>query len=236
MTEMHFEAEIARDDDAVPEAAIVERSYGAVRVVAEWPERLDKLELCVALTVTGDFEERDAPAYVELFFHDVFLLLNLSSPGSFGGTIAMNGGDLRVRELRFSPRVFRYARGLANLPLDRVTAWYDSLRLGTRQIAMTAESIALFELLRLSRSDEDEEMSVVRLARAADAIVGRPDALAPLFSLRDALANSRTPVFHPMHDDGLDRRVADATSEWIEAADAAATAVIAALQERIAEM
>ena len=36
---------------------------------------------------------------MELFFHDVFLILNLSAPGSFAGIISMAGGELRVRAL-----------------------------------------------------------------------------------------------------------------------------------------
>ena len=37
--------------------------------------------------VNGD--ARDIPAFVELFFHDAFLVGNLARPGSFGGVIAV---------------------------------------------------------------------------------------------------------------------------------------------------
>jgi hypothetical protein len=220
-----FEAELAGTGSGAHDV-VRERVYGAVRVTAEWTAHL------VLLQVAGDVDRRDAPAFVELFFHDAFLLLNLAAPGSFGGRIATRGGELRVRELTFDPRVFAGANG-ERLPLDQVTRWYDALQLGTQQIASTGETIALFELLHLARAEEDEERSILRLARAAEALLGRPDSLRRLFELRDPIAQGRTPVFHPMHDDALDPRVEDAAREWIEIADAAAAAVTGALRDRI---
>jgi hypothetical protein len=228
MNRMRFEAEIIAE--AVPIDVVRERVYGGVQVTAEWPEALTTPEIRVAIEVNGDVDRRDAPAYVELFFHDVFLLLNLAAPGSFGGTISVTGGELRVRELTFDARMFADAPAL---PLPNVVAWYDGLQLGTRQIAETAEATALFQLLHLARREEDEEESILRLASAAEALLGRSESLRRLFELRDELARGRVPVFHPMHDDGLDPRVEDATREWIEVADAAAGAVVAALRARV---
>src|SRR5688572_32106693 len=133
MNQFRFEAEIVLGD-AGPTDVVRERTYGSVRVTADWPAELAGPELRLALEVRGDLEPRDAPAYVELFFHDVFLLLNLASPGSFGGTISITGGELRVRELAFDPRVFTYAVPLTTLPLAQVVAWYDGLKLGTQQV------------------------------------------------------------------------------------------------------
>jgi|SRR6185436_6371483 len=230
MSQFRFEAEIVRAEQ-IPAEVIRERVYGSVRVTADWPANLATHEIRVALEVSGDVDRRNAPAYAELFFHDVFLLLNLAAPGSFGGTITITGGELRVRELAFSPRLFEYASHLEHLPLADVVAWYDGLQLGTQQLATSDTAIALFQLLHLSRGEENEEQSILRLASAADALLGRPDPLRRLFELRDSL--DRVPAFHPVHDDGLDPRVGDATREWIEVSDAAATAVIAALQARV---
>ena len=232
MNEMRFEAEIVRGE-GIPAGAVRERTYGDVRVTAGWPEDLATPEIRLAVHVRGNGDLRNAPAYVELFFHDVFLLLNLASAGSFGGTISISGGELRVRELAFSPRVFEYAAPLDRLPLDKVTAWYDGLQSGTEQIATSPEAKALFQLLHLARSREKEEESILRLAGAVEVLVGRPKSLRRLFELRDAIASGRTPVFHPMHDDGLDPRVEDATREWLDLADAAASVVIHTLHERI---
>lgn len=232
MNEMRFEAEIVRGE-GVPAGIVSERTYGDVRVTADWPEDLATPEIRLAVHVRGNGERRSAPAYVELFFHDVFLLLNLASAGSFGGTISIAGGELRVRELAFSPRVFEYAAPLDQLPLEKVIAWYDRLEAGTQQIATSPESTALFQLLHLARGEEKEEESILRLASAVEALVGRPQSLRRLFELRDAIAAGRAPVFHPMHDDALDPRVEDATREWIDLADAAASVVIHTLHERI---
>ncbi|MEA2489233.1 MAG: hypothetical protein QOH21_1025 [Acidobacteriota bacterium] len=227
---MRFEAELA-GNEAVPAGVIRERVYGAVRVVAEWPADLTTPELRIAVEVLGDVDRRNAPAYVELFFHDVFLLLNLASPGSFGGTLSITGGELRVRELTFHPHVFASAAGLPQLPLPSVIAWYDALQTGTQQVATSDEAKALFQLLRLGRAEEDEEQSIVRLATAVEALRVAPEPR--LLALRDELLHGRIPIFHPMHDDGLDARVEDATRQWIGIADAAATLVIRTLQERV---
>lgn len=186
------------------------RVYGAVEVTGKWGGDL---------TVHGAPHPRDEPAYAELFLHDLFLLLNLGHPGSCGGRVTVGR-----RTLTFDPRLFSGAR----LPLGEVVAWYDSLGIGTRQVAESAEAIALFELLALSRREEDELESIVRLSRAAEAL---GLALPRLFALREGIRTA--PVFHPMHDDALDPRVEDATREWIEVADEAAGAVVRALQERI---
>ena len=110
-----FQAELALDD-VVPAGFIGERVYGDIRVTAAWQTRVR-----ATLEVFGDLEPRDAPAYVELFFHDVFLLLNLASPGSFGGTISIIGGELRVRELSFNTGVFAStAEALRAVQLDAI--------------------------------------------------------------------------------------------------------------------
>lgn len=232
MNEFRFEAEIALDD-VVPAQVVRERVYGGVRVMAEWPEAPAMPVIRVAITVTGDLDRKDAPAYVELFFHDVFLLLNLASPGSFGGTISVTGGELRVRELTFDARVFAYAAPLATLPLGDVVRWYDGLNLSTQQLATSGTAIALVQLLYLARAAEQEEESIRRLAIAADAIVDKTNVPARLYELRDDIAYGRIPIVHPMHDDGLDPRVEDITREWIEVADVAAGLVIGALQAQV---
>lgn len=231
MNQFQFEAEVMLAD-AAPQDVVRERVYGDVHVTAEWPHELTAPVIRLPLVVRGALEPRDAPAYVELFFHDVFLLLNLAAPGSFGGTITISGGALRVRELTFDPRVFAYAAPLATVPLTDVTRWYDGLGLGTKQLAENGVATALVQLLHLARAPEREDESILRLAIAAEAVA--EDVSPRLFELRDDIARGRVPLIHPMHDDALDPRVEDATREWIEVADAAAGAVISALQKRIA--
>jgi hypothetical protein len=223
MSSYRFEARILRED-AEPMDVVHERVYSSVRVSARWPEDLAAPELVVALGVSGEVDRRDAPGYAELFFHDLFLLLNLAAPGSFGGTISVTGGELRVRELTFSPYVFDCLREMKPLPLAKVTAWYDSLGIGTQQLATSGVATALFQLLRLARTEEDEEISILRLESAARALGILPGSSPP-----------PAPVIHPMHDDSLDPRVEDLTAPWIDAADTMARAVIAELRRLIAQ-
>lgn len=232
MSAIRFEAKIVLGE-SIPAELVRERAYGPVYVTAEWPAELATPEVRVALEVRGAPDHRDAPAYAELFFHDAFLLMNLASPGSFDGTIAIAGGDLRMRPLSFSARLFAVARELETIPLRRVTTWWDALAVGTRQIASSAEEVASFELLQLARAEEDEEVAILRLARAAEALLGRTDSLQRLFTLRDEIASGQTPSYHPMHDDALDADVEDATAEWIEVTDHAAILIIRELQKRI---
>ncbi len=230
MNQFRFEADIAFAD-GVPTDVVRQRVYGRVRVNAEWPRTLTTPVTRVALEVRGDLEPRDAPPYAELFFHDVFLLLNLASPGSFGGTITMTGDALRAAELDFDARLFTYAAPLETLPIADVIAWYDSLKFGVQQIVTNPIGIALVQLLQLARGPEREEDSIIRLAIAAESM--GVNVSARLYELRDHIARGRGPILHPMHDDALDPRVEDATREWIEVADAAAHAVIRALQTRV---
>lgn len=232
MNAIRFEVTIVRGE-AIPCDVVRERAYSAVRVSANWPEDLAAQQIHMTIDVSGDVDRLDATGYVELFFYDAFLLLNLAAPGSFGGTIAIAGGELPARALALSPRVFESAGVPKRLPLPDVEAWYDGLAIGTQQLATSGVAEALFLLLHLSRGEEDEEISVLRVAKAAEALVGRPEALRRLFELRESVAKGRTPVYHPMHDDSLDPRVEDATSEWILVADDAARVVIRALQERV---
>jgi hypothetical protein len=232
MNVFRFEAKIVLAD-AVPADVVRERVYGGVRVSARWPAKLATPEIRVGVEVRGELEPRDAPSYVELFFHDIFLLLNLASPGSFGGTISITGGELRTRELTFDARVFAYGAPLATLPLADVVVWYDGLKLGAQQVATGAVATALMQLLQLARGPEREEDSILRLAVAADALVGTAKVPPRLFELRDDIAYGRAPMFHPMYDEVLDPRVEDATREWIEVADVAASVVIGELQARI---
>ncbi|HEX2833219.1 MAG TPA: hypothetical protein VHW00_09400 [Thermoanaerobaculia bacterium] len=230
MNQFRFEADIAFAE-GVPTDVVSQRVYGRVRVSAQWPNPLALPVTRVALEVRGDVGPRDAAPYVELFFHDVFLLLNLASPGSFGGTISITGDALRVRELDFDARLFTYAAPLETLPVTSVIAWYDTLKLGVQQVATSGVAIALVQLLQLARGPEREEDSIIRLAIAAESL--GVNVSARLFELRDHIARGRGPIIHPMHDDALDPRVEDATREWLEVADAAAHVVIRALQQRV---
>ncbi len=240
MTEHHFENEITRTAPiAIHDAeALRERAYvtaaGTVRVRADW-SAIDSEEPAVRVPLVVSDERtsghaRDLPAFVELFFHDAFLMFNIAAPGSFGGVIATSGGEYRVRELTLEPHLFAYARVRNTLELRDVVAWYDSLELGTQQLAENDVAKVLTHLLQLARSAEDDTLIVVRLAHALEVLQLRSDRL---FALRDAICNGTAPVVHPMHDEVLDERLEDGALDWTGAIDGAANLVVAALQERV---
>jgi hypothetical protein len=267
MTEQHFDAEITRTPrlagnlESVAAAAdqvvwtdagsvLRERVYrtesGTVAVRADWAAvKSEEPSLRVPLVVIDRREQpepRDLPAFVELFFHDAFLLFNLAVPGSFSGVIAPSGGELRINELALDAHLFELAwaepaRGgdgekIEPLPLAEVVAWYDTLGIGVGQIASNATTKVLFHLLHLARVPEGDPISVVRLAQCLEALGLASERL---FALRDAICRGGAPVVHPMFDDALDVRLEDESFDWTEAADEAASLIVSALQKQVRE-
>jgi hypothetical protein len=202
-----------------------ERTYRDAHVAAAWPPAREDGAMRLALCVEGD----DPAHYAELFFHDAFLMLNLAAPGSFGGTISLVG----AHDFALEARLFEYAWATAaravaprieGLPLPRVAAWYDAQRIDATRPANSPVARALFHLLHLARSAEDDVLSVVRLSQAAEAL-GTGDPM--LFMLRDAVVRGDAPVSHPIVDD--DER----SLQRVDIADRAAAAVVGALQALI---
>ncbi|HYH05786.1 MAG TPA: hypothetical protein VEK11_01890 [Thermoanaerobaculia bacterium] len=231
MTEHHFETEITGKLEIDPEA-LRERVYrtatGMVRVSVQWPRVTDSPSLRVGIDVIDAREggdPRDVPAFVELFFHDAFLILNIASPGSFGGVIATAGGEYRVRELSLDSHVFDVAEG--RVPLADVVRWYDGLQVHARQVAETPLTKALFHLLHLARTPASDWLTVLHLAHAADALNVRSE---ELYELLETICGGAAPVLHPMHDEALDERVDEGELAMADAIDAAAKEIVKALQ------
>ncbi|HEY4640505.1 MAG TPA: hypothetical protein VII75_04110, partial [Thermoanaerobaculia bacterium] len=132
MNEHIFSAEVARQTrvanageffrDAA--AALRDRAYGDILVQADWTplasdDDIVRIDVAV-IDVEGRLAPRDVPAFVELFFHDAFLLFNVAFPGSFGGAITVTGGEFRVNDLSFDAAPF--ACGASSMPLAEVVA------------------------------------------------------------------------------------------------------------------
>jgi hypothetical protein len=260
MTEQHFDAEITRSpriagnleslaaaaDHAVwtsAASALQERLYatesGAVVVRADWSAvDVRNPSLRIPLVVRDHRtlpDVRDLPAFVELYFHDVFLLFNIAVPGSFSGVIAPAGGELRINDLALDARVFELAwacgrERIEPLPLAAVVAWYDSLAIGTAQVASNATAKVLFHLLHLALVPESEPLSVIRLSQCLDALGLTSETL---FALRDAIYDGSAPILHPMFDDALDARLEDESLDWTDAVDGAANLIVSAVQEQV---
>lgn len=234
---------VAADLESIAEEAeatlygTVARSYGAVRVEVDLaPLAEAKRSVKLAPVVRGEIDPRDAAAYVELFFHDLFLILNLSVPGSLSGIVS----SPRTNELRFDARVFEYAWVTAarndwpyvdTLPLADVVRWYEGQQTGTAQVPVSGTAQALVHLLHLARNEEDESAAVTRLAQALEALGAEvPE---DVDELRDEIARGTARLVHPMHDDAFDDTLDAMALDFTDAADLAASLVVSALQSRI---
>jgi hypothetical protein len=225
MNEYRFTAEVARHTDASAAGefwrsattSLQERVYGDVRVKADWEPLLSEDDV-VRIDVSviddaGQLARRDVASFVELFFHDAFLLFNIARPASFSAAITVSGGEFRVNEFSFDASPFA-AGSTATVPLAEVVAWY---RGGTEQIAETPMQKVLFHLLHIGCSAPDEWMLRARLDACLKALgIGELDVAGPA-------------VIHPMHDEALDERLDDDA----EAIDQAMVRVLTAIQEAV---
>ena len=229
MNEYRFTAEVARSTrdrnaECWRSALLRERTYttreGIIRVGADW-EPLVSEEEVVRIDVwviddDGSIAPCDVPSFVELFFHDVFLMVNIAAPGSFGSAITVSGGEFRVNDMVFDASAFACSAGVTTLPLSEVVAWY---RGGIQQVAGTPMQRVFFHLLHIARGDADEWMLRARLADCLT-VLGMSDSIAEV------------PLYHPMHDEMLDERVDDDATEAI---DRAMGRVLAAIQDAVLE-
>ena len=214
MNEYRFTAEVARQTrvgTVTDFSALRERAYGSILVQADWmPLVSDEDVVRMEVTVIGQLAPGEVPAYVELFFHDAFLLFNVAAPGSFGGVITVTGGEFRVNDLSFDAAPF--ACGAPSIPLDEVVAWH---RAETNQIASTPMQTVLFHLLHIGSGGHDEWMQRARLNECLKAL-GIDESVEEI------------PIIHPMHDETLDARVDDAATDIV---DQAMVRVLTAIQQ-----
>jgi hypothetical protein len=228
MNEYGFTAEVARsirDKNAElwRSGLLRERAYtsreGIIRVGADWEplvseEEIARIDVWV-IDDDGRLAVRDVSSFVEIFFHDVFLLVNIADPGSFGGAVTVSGGEFRVNDMVFDASAFAYAASPPALPLSEVVAWYCG---GTEQVATTPMQRVFFHLLHIARGECDEWMLRARLADCLTAL-GISD-----------LVVAEVPLLHPMHDETLDERVDDSATEEI---DRAMARVVVAIQDAV---
>jgi len=231
MNEYRFTAEVARsirdrNAELWRSGLLRERAYttreGIIRVGADWEPLVSEEEIVRidvwAIDDGGHLAARDVPSFVELFFHDVFLLINIADPGSFGGAVTVSGGEFRVNDMVFDASAFACSASSPALPLSEVLAWY---RGGTEQMATTPMQRVLFHLLHIARGECDEWMLRARLTDCLMAL-GISD-----------LVVADVPLLHPLHDEMLDERVDDSVSEET---DRAMAKVLMAIQDAVREV
>jgi hypothetical protein len=148
---------------------------------------------------------------------------------------------------------------LTNLPLGDVVDWISGVRTGFSQIPKNPAEKALFALLHLGKIDVSP-ISIIWVFYALEALfdakVGENSRavrervcllleadskraaylkkrLKDLYSLRSTLVHGGLEVVHPMLDDGLDKAVANAIGEYIEATNFGVGLIVASIQALI---
>jgi hypothetical protein len=203
-----------------------ERRYGALRVTAEWVD-----DIAIRLRVDGAELESQARSIADFYAHELFLLLNLAVPGSLG--VVTPQLDAYAFEVAWVAAMRNGWPAIEPLPLERVLAWYEGLKLGTSQRATAPAPRALFALLHLATLDPSEPAALLHLGHALAALEVDDPRLASFFAAREAAVGGGASIIHPMHDESLDPALGDVDADAIAAADLAASVVVAAVQERI---
>jgi len=119
--------------------------------------------------------------YLEVFLHDVFLAMNLSSPGSCDfrlSSLSESGhklnGTLGLNSYWFEDAwVSSLDRGwplIRHLPLRQVVTWQQSLHIGACQLARSPIERAIFSVLNLCRREPLDLDCLVWLAHALEAL------------------------------------------------------------------
>ncbi len=210
--------------------------------------------------------------FLELFLYDFFLCLNLSAPGScdfFSAYIDPPQGkrsDMKLSASLFEGLWMRDVKanwGLINrVPLRQVVQWFDSLDLGTRQIAASRMERSLFALLHLCHLDGAEPSDLVWLAHILEALYDTPKEtitkslqdrvcavlsipeekkkpirkqLRDFYDARSKFVHGEFAVTHPLSNDFLDEEAHKLQGFILGTTDFGAAVCIATLQKHIVD-
>lgn len=124
--------------------------------------------------------------YLELFFYEIFLVMNLSGPGScnFERTSIRDDTEKDLSQhLGLSAHLFARSWDIFHenqwpfiqyIPLKTSWNWYQSLNIGTKQLAETSMERALFALVSMAKTSNFDPSSVLWLAHILEALYGSP--------------------------------------------------------------
>lgn len=154
-------------------------------------ERVHVCPASVTFKKTPDSSYIDGSHELHIFLVDLYLMANLSTPGSFNlyrsfirNTELDPAKDVFAQtELQLSEYVFETAWHEAKeypwlkvgfLPFDQVSIWLESIRLSGRNVATTDLERALFSLQHLGRASFLDPIAVMWLAAALEALFDTP--------------------------------------------------------------
>lgn len=130
----------------------------------------------------------DPLSYVEHVLYEIFLICNISTPGSFSAyDVTIESDNYTPRHARIDSTFFEDAEYLAaengwpaitSHPVDSVARWFYGLDVGTQQIAESRIAKALFSVLHLCQLDGTEPTVVIWLAQCLESLFAVPTSLA----------------------------------------------------------
>jgi hypothetical protein len=164
------------DADWSPILRLHKRHYAAMRFLlsgkhasldqaykkARFPQRTTRNRIAISVKSKGHSEGKLAPAALESFLHDVFLILNVAAPGSCDfNRASLQGPSLEIEislsNIHFESGLLVYLDHgwpkLDILDLRMVITWFRSVRQGTSQIPKNSMERVLFALLHMSKVD-----------------------------------------------------------------------------------
>lgn len=199
--------------NAVKESLLSYALYGGLLPAAELAkisedaaEHRRALRCSVSLSgVEGSEEARVhmASHVIELFLYDVFLLMNLASPGSceLMGTLKSNHEPFE-RQIHLDSYLLEHAwvTALDNswpsmqvIPLSEVLAWKNSLAMNTRQIAITRTERATFGLLQVCKGGSYNPATLLWLSHSLEALFDTPVTLIGKFLQQRVVSSLSVP-------------------------------------------
>lgn len=178
--------------EVLSEAAF-QASEGTVQILVNWQKAVDDFIMygpvfnvpCKVLSPTDYIGVNDY--YLDFFLHQMFLALNLASPGCCTYTkIGTHRDDLpdllsQSLELRgHAGKPYTLSSSdswpsISSIPLSDTWSWLQSLNSDIHPIAQTRIERALFALLHLGKENEVSPTRLIWLAYALEALFDTPD-------------------------------------------------------------
>lgn len=238
------------------------------------PKEIDPVKINITAiipTTLKDCSQNEISYCIIHFIHEIFLIINLASPGccNFGYSTISASDETWSETFDLSPYTFESAwhdslkikwPKITSFSLKLVFEWFNSLNIGTCEIATTPISKALFALLHIAHALDFEPGSLVWLAHALESLYDTPPALSysflkrriaeflhiptkkekwlnqklrQFYDYRNAFVHGGMPIAHPIavSCDNLEEKC---YSELMEVIDFGSLLVIATLQEFVA--
>ena len=230
---------------------------------ARFPRRPSQNSITVATS-----QSKGSLSVVESVIHDVFLIMNIASPSCCDFHRASLLGDQNEPDISLSNVYFDSALQVflthgwpyvLFLDLDKVLAWFDSVRQGASQVPKNPMEKVLFALLHIAKIDTSplviiwlfyafESLLQTRVGENFSSIVRRlcllldtdvaqsalvRKKMRELYEIRSAIVHGGFEVTHPMHNEQLDKRANDSFMRILDVTDYGYSFLLGAVQKTI---